>query len=195
MEVAGAHASAVPLSPWATSSRLPVRAAAMVSVAAVVGLDVAGGAGAAHVGALAVLAVLVSVLRVHLAGRHQLLFGFLSAVLVLQPAAHLVEQAGATSGPHLDAAADWSASSAHLLVAVGLAVAVGSAEFHFTHLERCVGHAIWLLAAMRRPRPDHAVRAVRPPAHDQAPQLWERVGYVARRGPPLRSARGGATGG
>lgn len=184
MKVAAARTA--PRSPAreGASSRGPVRAAASVSVVAVVGLDILGGASVVHVGVLAVLAMIVAVLRLRLAGRHQFLFGLLSAVLVFQPAAHLVGQAAPGPGPHLDVAADWSSSAAHLLVAVGLAAVVGSAEFQFARLERHVGHAVWLLAALQRPRPEHVVWVVRPPAHDPAPQLWDRVGYVARRGPP-----------
>lgn len=184
MEVVESSDAACSPTPVRVSSRLPVRAAATVSVAAVVGLDVVGGAGVTHVGVLAVLSVLVSVLRLRLAGRHQLLFGLLSAVLVLQPAAYLVEQAAAGPGPHLHAAADWTSSAAHLLVTVGLAAVVGSAEFHFVRLERYVGQAVWLLAAVQRPRLQHAVWVASPSTRDPAPQLWDRVGYVARRGPP-----------
>ncbi|MCD2191525.1 hypothetical protein [Actinomycetospora soli] len=174
------------------TSRFPVWSAATISVLAAVGLDLAGGSGAGHAAALGLLAVLVSLLRLQHAGRHQLLFGLASAMLVVQPALHLVAETAA-AGPHLDPDAGWSTNAVHLVMAIGLSIAVGSAEFHFARVERFVLAAVWLLAALRRCPGETVVREVPPTSRRPALQLWERVGYVARRGPPSWSGSSPAT--
>ena len=78
-------------------------------------------------------------------------------------------------------------------MAIGLSIAVGSAEFHFARVERFVLTVVWLLAALLgRPR-EAGEREARPMSRRPAPQLWERVGYVARRGPPSSSGSSPAT--
>ena len=170
------------------SSRFAVAAAACTSVIAAVGLDLAGGASASHSLTLGALAMLLSLARIRHVGRYRAVFGFLSAALVAPSAMHPFIEASGAAAPRLETGSGWVqaflTTAAHVTIAAGVVVAVGSAEFQIARVERIVGRAVRLLVTVLRLRPSPPGFALCAVAYGPVRQVREWVGYAARRGPP-----------
>jgi hypothetical protein len=182
------HAGAARTRPPASPPALV--GAAVVTVVAAIGLDIAAGRGLRHVVLLGLVALVVAVVRVRLMGRHRGLVGVLSGAIVLQPAFAVVAQLSRASArdeavgpvPGLDRMeAGLLTLAVHLVLTVLIAWAVGNSDRLFGLLGRWIRRLVRAVspvgeagacAISRRPRPVvvHAVGC------------W--AGGVAERGPP-----------
>lgn len=178
------------MTPPAGPMRWPVTAAAVVTVLAVVGLDVLDGATALHVMTLGVVAALVSALRVRLRGQHRGLFVTASVALAAQPTLHLTGEVAHTAGSPVDLGHGWLTSTAlgttHVLLAVITIVSVGIAEWLLTAMATAWSRALswvlrWLPRLVTRIAPAPCTVPLGPDPTTPEP----RVAAATRRGPPV----------
>lgn len=166
-----------------------LRLVALLIVAAVVALDVLDGAALVHILALGALALVVSLLRVRLAGRHRGLFALASAGLAAQPALHLAAESWHTTGQHLDPGHGWLSTTVlgvvHVLLAGGTVALVGALEWVVDALlhvwQRVLG---WILRWLRRLAPQGVVAVCTVPLGPVAGLREPWTGWAVRRGPP-----------
>jgi hypothetical protein len=160
--------------------------AALVTLIAAIGLDIAAGQQLMHTVPLGAAATFVAVLRVRLAGQYRGMFTAVSGAIVLQPALHLTTSVGPLSNPG-------GGDVAHLVgsdvpVTVGHALLAGLIVGGIM----CAEQILLLLGSLLR----RTIRWLSPPsppciARGATPlttrvlrrlQLW--VDHLARRGPP-----------
>lgn len=182
--------------PLDVPARYPAVAAAAVAATAVaIGSDVFAGGHAEHTATLAAVGVLVTLLRLGLAGRHRGLFAALTAAFLAQPVLHATMTVLPVTAEHghdgvgapADVAGTASITVLHLVVAAMIVAAVASSEQLFLTLAIRAPRSRWLdcfdVVVPRLP-------AVAPAPTQTATtrRRWAYIAHIPRRGPPAAVA-------
>lgn len=176
------------------SGRSPTAFAAATTVSVAVGADIVAGGHPWHTMTLGIVASVMAVVRLRLAGRHGELFAATSAALVAQPVLHAATKLFPSTAENFPtvpghAAAEASVTVLHVLVAALIVTAVAGAEQLFLLVAAVAPLTRWLgILLYRPPRPRPTV-ALPPPPAAPAPR-WSFVAHIPSRGPPaaLRAA-------
>ncbi|RZT85636.1 hypothetical protein EV383_2512 [Pseudonocardia sediminis] len=177
----------------ARAAAAPIRAAVMfaavATVCVAVGMDILAGEHASHTLTVGLIAGVVAVMRLRLAGSYQGYFASLSGAIVAQPALHaaskLFPPAPETVAGH---AAESSVSLAHVLLAALVVAVITGAESLFLLLSsvRPIARLACLITRPAAPR-----GPIQPRRRPSATAIVRRFveADVSLRGPPRRRTR------
>ena len=175
--------------PSCPSRRCVVAGAALMTVAVAVGADVAAEGTRLHTLALGLVAAVVAVMRVGLAGRHSGVFATVSGAVVAQPALHaaakLLHPATDDDSPAHAAQTDALITVIHVLVAAAvIAVIIGCERILLLVASTVRQVWRWLRLLLTATPPAYPTAPVCTVEMRPLPPTRAWVDYLARRGPP-----------
>ena len=172
------------------AGRISLAAGAGIAVAAAVAFDVLAEEHPTHTASLGIVAAVVAVLRLHLAGRHENILAPVAGALVAQPALHATTKLGGGHGAaggdgllHV-VTADGPGASMQIAVTALVVVAV-AASVRFTELLlRVLSRPVRLLTVGPPVAPSACAVAVRSGRRGSMLRWCGWILRAARRGPP-----------
>ena len=174
--------------------RVALVGGAVITVGTAVGFDILAGERPLHTAGLALVAMVVGVLRLRMAGRDRGVWTVVSGAVVAQPALHAAGQLlhGATETAHAGEhplAADALTTLAHVAIAatVVLIAATGAHLLQFLATQvRVLVRQVLARSTPTRPTPTPRMAFSTP--RTQARHRWH-LGGPSRRGPPIPAPR------
>lgn len=166
--------------------RAAVGFAAVVTVGAAVGMDLLAGERPLHTATLGLVALVIGLARIRLAGNYSGYFSAVSGAIVAQPALHaamkLLSPVPDETAGLAHHAAETSISFTHVLVAAVIVAAVTGAQQLFLLLAAAVPIG-WLLLLVRVPTPRTPPVPVASAAATPV-KRWSLIRVTPLRGPP-----------